>query len=260
MEAVLPGAREVGFTVLSMSLSLIAVFMPILLMGGIVGEFFRRIRDDVGLVDHDFARRLAHDDADDVPLSHGDEARPQGSRFLQRAEAAFRQTRKFYERALVWSLRNPGTIMLILLVTIGLNVYLYYIVPKGFLPNEDTGEMFGGIPADQSISFQSMEKKFTKFVHIVAKDPAVENVTGFTGPGGGGPRGGAANSGSIFIQLKPVNERDVSTDEVITGCAASSATSKARGCFSRVRRTFAPAAARATRNINTRCRPTRSTN
>ncbi|HSZ73893.1 MAG TPA: efflux RND transporter permease subunit, partial [Rhizomicrobium sp.] len=113
-----------------------------------------------------------------------------------------------------WALANPGTIMFILLITICLNVYLYIIVPKGFFPNEDTGHMFGGIRADQSISFQSMEGKFTQFVKIMHADPDVENVVGFTG-GGGGPGAGQTNSGNVFVSLKPLSERSATIDEVI---------------------------------------------
>jgi multidrug efflux pump len=214
-EAVLLGAREVGFTVVSMSLSLIAVFIPILLMGGIVGEFFFEfgmtlsfaiiISLVVSLTTTPMMCRF---------LITNREQRRQG-RVMAAAERAFDNARNFYDRTLVWALANPGFIMLILLVTIILNVYLYFIVPKGFFPSEDTGELFGTIQADQSISFQSMEKKFSQFVDTIAKDKAVQNVTGFTGAGGGGPRGGAVNTGSVFIQLVPENQRDVSTDQVI---------------------------------------------
>jgi multidrug efflux pump len=215
MEAVSLGAREVGFTVLSMSLSLIAVFIPILLMGGIVGEFFFEfgmtlsfaiiISLVVSLTTTPMMCRFLLSDR---------EERRQG-RILAAAERAFDNARSFYDRTLVWALDNPGFIMLILLVTIGLNVLLFIWVPKSFLPNEDTGEMFGTIQADQSISFQSMEKKFSQFVKTIAKDPAVQNVTGFTGAGGAGPRGGAVNAGSVFIQLVPENQRNVNTDQVI---------------------------------------------
>ncbi|MGD0141746.1 MAG: efflux RND transporter permease subunit [Rhizomicrobium sp.] len=215
MEAVLLGAREVGFTVLSMSLSLIAVFLPILLMGGLVGEFFFEfamtlsfaiiISLVVSLTTTPMMCRF---------LASNREQRPQG-RVMRAAERAFDAARNFYDRTLVWSLDNPGLIMIILAVTIVLNFYLYIIVPKGFFPSEDTGELFGSIQADQSISFQSMEKKFTQFVTTIAKDPAIQNVTGFTGVGGGGPRGGATNTGSVFVQLVPENQRDVTTDQVI---------------------------------------------
>ena len=215
MDAVLVGAREVGFTVISMSLSLIAVFIPILLMGGLVGEFFREFAVTlsaailvslvVSLTTTPMLCRY---------LSTYAERRKEG-RFLQAVERVFNASRNLYERALIWALRYPGTIMFMLLVTIGLNFYLFYIVPKGFFPNEDTGQLQGNITADQSISFQAMKKKFTQFMAIIAKDPAVQNVTGFSGSGGGGPRGGATNTGSVFVQLKPLGERDLSTDQAV---------------------------------------------
>jgi multidrug efflux pump len=216
-EAILVGAREVGFTVLSMSLSLIAVFLPILLMGGIVGKFF-----------FEFAMTLSISIMISLVVSltttpmlcrylprHDDAERRQGY-ILRLAERSFESMRSAYDRALTWTLRNPGTIMFVLFVTICLNFYLYAQVPTGFLPDEDTGEMFGRIVADQSISFQLMEKKFTQFVSTIARDPAVQNATGFTGGGSGnGPGGSAINSGSVFVQLKPENERNVTTDEAV---------------------------------------------
>jgi multidrug efflux pump len=216
-QAILQGAREVSFTVLSMSLSLIAVFLPILLMGGIVGEFF-----------YEFGATLSISILISLVISltttpmlcrylprHDVAERRQGW-FLNGAERVFDGARNVYDRSLSWSLRNPGTIVIVLAVTIILNVYLFVIVPKGFFPNEDTGEMFGSIRADQSISFQSMKKKFTQFVNTIQKDPAVQSAVGFTGGGGGGPGSSAVNSANVFVQLKPLNERSVSTDEVIS--------------------------------------------
>jgi multidrug efflux pump len=213
-EAVAIGAREVGFTVVSMSLSLIAVFVPILLMGGLVGEFFRQFAVTLGFsIMVSLVVSLTTTPMLCRYLSER-KAEQKESRFLTTLERVFERARESYDRALLWSLRYPGTIMLILLVTIGMNFYLFYEVPKDFLPNEDTGDLFGNITADQSISFQLMEKKFKQFVDIIKEDPAVDSVVGFTGGGGGGPRGGATNTGSVFVQLKPVNERDLSTDQV----------------------------------------------
>ncbi|MGD0192281.1 MAG: efflux RND transporter permease subunit [Rhizomicrobium sp.] len=215
-QAILQGAREVGFTVLSMSLSLIAVFLPILLMGGLVGEFF-----------YEFGATLSISILISLVISltttpmlcrylprHDVAERRQGW-FLNASERIFDAARDVYDRSLSWSLRHPLTIMFVLAVTIFLNGLLFYAVPKGFFPNEDTGEMFGTIRADQSISFQSMKKKFTDFADMIGKDPAVESVVGFTGGGGGGPGSSAVNSASVFVQLKPLSERDVSTDQVI---------------------------------------------
>jgi multidrug efflux pump len=213
-DAILIGAREVGFTVISMSLSLIAVFVPILLMGGLVGEFFRQFA--VTLAASIMVSLVISLTTTPMLCRYLTERKSdrKENAFLQRAERAFDASRDAYERALLWSLRYPGTIMLILFVTIGLNFYLFYVVPKDFLPSEDTGDLVGGITADQSISFQLMEKKFEQFMDIIGKDPAVQDVVGFTGGGGGGPRGGATNTGSVFVQLKPANVRGASTDQV----------------------------------------------
>jgi multidrug efflux pump len=215
-QAILQGAREVSFTVLSMSLSLIAVFLPILLMGGIVGEFF-----------YEFAATLSISILISLVISltttpmlcrylpRHDVAESRQGRFLQASERVFERARKFYGDTLSWSLANPGTIIFVLIVTIGLNFVLFAKVNKGFFPDDDTGEMFGSIRADQSISFQAMQKKFTQFVQTIAKDPAVQNVTGFAGGGGGGPGSSAVNQGSVFVQLKPLSQRNVTTEQVI---------------------------------------------
>jgi len=215
MEAVLTGSREVGFTVISMSLSLIAVFIPILLGGGIPGEIFRQ-----------FALTLSMSIMVSLVVSltttpmlcrYLSQRRSGGreSRLMQWSERLFEQSRNVYERALLWSLRYSGTVLLVLFVTILLNIYLLIVVPKDFLPSEDTGDINGNIVADQAISFQLMEKKFVQFMSIVKSDPAVDTVVGSVGGGGGGPRGGATNTASIFVQLKPANERDLTTDQVI---------------------------------------------
>ncbi len=216
LEATLLGTREVAFTVLSMSVSLVAVFLPILLMGGIVGRYF-----------NEFAAVLAIAIVISLIVSltttpmlcaildlHRPDRR-QGP-LLRLSERAFNGAHRFYERSLTVALRNPGKIMLVLLVTIFLNFLLYYVVPKGFFPSEDTGQIFGGIRAGPTISFQLMRQKFEAFMKIVSEDPAVATVTGSTGSGGGGPRGGATNTGNVFIQLKPLAERGgMSTDDVI---------------------------------------------
>ena len=215
-QAILQGAHEVSFTVLSMSLSLIAVFLPILLMGGIVGKFF-----------YEFAATLSISILISLVISltttpmlcrylprHDTAERRQG-RFLNAAEKVFDKTQSVYDRSLTWTLRHPLLIVLVLGLTVLLNVYLFVIIPKGFFPSEDTGAMFGSIRADQSISFQAMQKKFTRFVDTIKKDPAVDSVVGFAGGGGGGPGSSAVNSGNVFVQLKPLSERNVSTDQVI---------------------------------------------
>jgi multidrug efflux pump len=215
LQAAIVGAREVSFTVLSMSLSLIAVFIPILLLGGLVGRLF-----------HEFAVTLSA--AILVSLVVSLTTTPMMCAFLatmpdekhenwlmRGARETFDGAYRLYDRSLSWALANPLTIMAILVLTIGLNFYLYYAVPKGLFPQQDTGSMFGGIRADQSISFQSMAGKFTQFMKIIHDDPNVDTVAGYTGGGGSGPGGGSTNSGFVFIQLKPIGVRALTTDQVI---------------------------------------------
>ena len=207
LQAALLGAREVGFTVTSISLSLIAVFLPILLMGGIVGRLFR-----------EFAVTLSM--AILVSLAISLTTTPMMCAILLRREAPsakparrtfFDRMQSFYERTLRWALRHGPLVMLILLLTVVLNVWLYVIVPKGFFPQQDTGRMMGFIQADQSISFQGMQKKLTSLMDIVRADPAVDTVVGFTGQGGGGGAG-QTNTGQVFVALKSLRERpDIDT-------------------------------------------------
>ncbi len=194
-KAALLGAREVGFTVVSISISLIAVFLPILLMGGIIGRLFR-----------EFAVTLSV--AIVVSLVISLTTTPMMCALLLRPAA--RQTPKkrplfdraitLYGRTLAWSLRHSLLVIFVLLVTVGLNVALYIVVPKGFFPMQDTGRMAGGLQADQSISFQAMEQKLKQLSDIVQRDPAVDTVVGFTGANGGAR---ATNAGSVYVSLKP---------------------------------------------------------
>ncbi|RKP52157.1 efflux RND transporter permease subunit [Trinickia fusca] len=209
MRAAYLGAREVGFTVLSISVSLVAVFLPILLMGGIVGRLFREFALTLSLaiavslavsltVTPMMCSRLlreAHDKQEEGPLAH----------WLERA---FTRLQNGYARTLDTALSHPRLVVAILLATIGLNGYLYVVVPKGFFPQQDTGRLIGGIQADQSTSFQSMKVKFAEMMRIVQANPAVRSVTGFTG-------GRQTNSGFMFIELKPKSERKASADRVI---------------------------------------------
>ncbi len=215
MEAALLGAQEVGFTVLSMSISLIAVFLPILLMGGIIGRLF-----------HEFALTLSLAIVFSLLLSLTTTPmmcsrlrlrQPEGQRpgrLMMMSERVFERALRFYDWTLSWSLANPATIMVILALTVGLNVYLFTIIPKGFFPQQDTGNLAGNIRGDQAISFQLMEQKFRQFEEAIRKDPAVQSVVGFSGGGGGGGPGGQTNSGSVFISLKPLSQRQ-SADRVI---------------------------------------------
>jgi len=212
-EAAMRGAREVGFTVLSMSVSLVAVFIPILLMGGIVGRLFREfsltlsvavlISLLVSLTTTPMlcSRFLVHHD----PAKRG--------RLFRASEHVFAAMLGGYERTLQVALRNGPFVMALLAATVVFNVYLLLVIPKGFFPQQDTGRLTGGIQADQSISFQSMERKLQQFMRLVKQDPDVDTVASFTG---GGSQGGAqTNSGNFFIALKPKSERKASADEVI---------------------------------------------
>ncbi len=207
-EAALQGAREVGFTVLSMSLSLIAVFIPILLMGGIIGRYFREfavVLSTAILVSLVLSLTT-------TPMMCSRFLRPEREtrhgRLYALSERGFAAVRDGYGKSLAWVLDHGVLTMLVLFATVCLNVYLYVIVPKGFFPQQDTGRLIGFIQADQSISFQAMQKKLADFIEIVRADPAVENVVGFTG-------GQQRNTGSMFVGLKPLSERKVSVDQVI---------------------------------------------
>jgi len=208
MEAALQGAGEVAFTVLSMSLSLIAVFVPILLMGGIVGRLFREfamtlsvaIMISLGVSLTTTPMMCAY-----LLRNARDKA---GGKLYRASERTFDAILNLYERTLRRALQWPALVMLSLLATLCFGIYLFMIVPKGLFPNQDIGLMFGSIQADQSISFQLMQQKLTQFVDILRQDPAVENVNGFTG-------GGQTNGGFIFVVLKPMSERHVSMQQVM---------------------------------------------
>ena len=209
MEAALQGAKEIGFTVLSISLSLVAVFIPILLMGGIVGRLFREFAVTlsaailVSLVisltttPMMCALLLQHD----RPENHG--------RLYRASDKFFSWMLRTYESSLGWVLRHRALALAVLLVTIGVNIYLFVIVPKGFFPQQDNGTITGGVQGAQDISFQSMAKLSEQFVDRIKSDPAVANVMGYTGGNG------AVNGGFIYIGLKPLNERKISASQVI---------------------------------------------
>jgi multidrug efflux pump len=211
MQAALDGAREVGFTVLAMSAALIAVFIPILLMGGLVGRVLR-----------EFATTLAVTVAlsliislTTTPMLCGRILRPPAhlGRFLRGVERVFNAVRDFYGRTLADALRHPRAVMGVLLAVVVLNFYLFALVPKGFFPQQSSGALVGFVRADESISFQAMQGKMLQFVRILGQDPAVAHVVAFTG--GSGPGGGATNSGFLFSELKPLSQRKLSDDAVI---------------------------------------------
>ena len=208
LEASLKGASEVGFTVLSMSISLIAVFIPILLMGGIIGRLFREFAMVISIsIMISLAISLATTPMMCAVLLRSDTG--EGHGWLYRmSESFFDAMLNAYRRTLTIALRHPALMMLVLAAVLGLNFYLYGVIPKGFFPQQDTGRLTGSIQADQSISFQLMQKKLTQFISIIKNDPAVETAVGFTG-------NGQTNSGFVFVSLKPLGERKISADQVI---------------------------------------------
>jgi multidrug efflux pump len=208
LEAALKGANEVGFTVLSMSISLIAVFIPILLMSGIIGRLFREFAMVISIsIIISLAISLATTPMMCAVLLRRETGEGHG-RAYRITERVFEAMLSYYRRTLTSALEHPFSIVLIFFAAIGLNIYLYFVIPKGFFPQQDTGRIIGVIQADQSISFQLMQQKLTQFVSIIKKDPAVETVVGFTG-------GGQTNSGFMFLSLLPRSERNVSSDAVI---------------------------------------------
>jgi multidrug efflux pump len=200
------GAGEVGFTVVAMTLSLVAVFIPLLLMGGYVGMFFREFA--VTLSAAMLVSLLVSLTATPMMCARLLEpaaARAKG-RFGLWSERAFAGLRRGYERTLLWALDRAPLVVMTLLGIVVLNVFLYVVVPKGFFPQQDTGQLTGRIQADQSISFAAMRQKLDDFVAVIRADPAVENVVGFTGGG---------NTGSLYVRLKPRAERKESADKVV---------------------------------------------
>ena len=215
-EATMKGASEIGFTVLSMSASLVAVFIPILLMGGIVGRLFR-----------EFAVVLSV--AIGVSLLISLTTTPMMcARFLRRetgrhnrlyrfSESAFNRLLRTYDISLRWVLRHQFLILLLTFGTVCLNIYLFVQTPKGFFPQQDTGRISGLIQGDQGLSFAAMSQKMRTFTDIVLQDPAVDTVTSFTGGGSGG------STARMFAQLKPLGERKISADQVIARIRAKTA-------------------------------------
>ena len=207
-EAALLGAREVAFTVVSMSVSLVAVFIPILFMGGIVGRLFREFAVTLSVaIGISLVVSLST-----TPMMCSLLLRPPSGkkpgRIARWSEAAFDKLHKGYEKSLGWALRVPLLMLLVFFVTLALSAYLYIDIPKGFFPQQDTGRLIGFVRADQSISFQAMKEKVNNLAAIVIADPAVESVTAFTG-------GGQRNSAQMFIALKPLKQRNEPLDAIL---------------------------------------------
>ncbi len=208
-DAALRGAREIGFTVLSISLSLVAVFIPLLAMGGVVGRLFREFSVVLAVaILVSMAVSLTTTPMMAAVLLRQRVVQRKPNRLARLAQRIVRGMTHGYRRSLVWTLRHQPLAMLSLLGVIVLNVYLYTIIPKSFFPQQDTGVIVGGVQADQGSSFQMMQQRVDKFMQIVATDPAVTNISGSTG-------GGQRNSANFYITLKPLAERKVSADAVV---------------------------------------------
>jgi multidrug efflux pump len=210
-DATLRGAREIGFTVVSMSASLVAVFIPILLMGGIVGRLFREFAMTLSIaIAMSLVISLTTTPMMCAQLLRSEHDRPHG--WLYRlSERGFNALLHGYDVSLSWVLRHARLTLVVTGLTVALNIYLYVIVPKGFFPESDTGRMMGAIQADQDVSFQSLHDKLTDFVGTVMADPAVDAVVGMTG----GQQGSAENTGRMFLSLKPMADRHISMFDVM---------------------------------------------
>jgi len=207
--AALEGVREIGFTVVSISLSLVAVFVPILFMGGIVGRLFREFA--VTLTASILVSMVVSLTLTPMLCAHllkpGTRAAAPGP-WARWSGRLLRRLKRGYRASLAWSLRHSALMLILLAMTIALNVHLYATIAKGFFPSQDTGRIMGNVQADQSISFLAMRQKMLNLMAIVQRDPAVDTVVGFTG-------GGQSNSGFMFITLKPLRERQLSADKVV---------------------------------------------
>ena len=200
-QAALRGAREVGFTVMSISISLVAVFIPLLFMGGIVGRLFREfaITMTVAVMISLVISLTTTPMIASLILAEHHDRRP--GRFARAAERGFDRLQARYTRSLDWALANRGAMLLVLAGAVALNLFLLVTINKGFFPEQDTGSLQGGLRADQSISFQDMQAKLTTIVGIIKRDPAIETVVAFTG-------GARAGGGFMFVTMKPRGERD----------------------------------------------------
>jgi multidrug efflux pump len=209
LQAALLGAREVGFTVLSISLSLVAVFTPILLLGGILGRLFREFTLTLSLaIMISLGISLTT-----TPMMCALFLRNRPAEQAPRRRSFFDRMLHGYERTLRWALDHRRFVLVIFFAAIALNALLIYLVPKGYFPQEDTGRLVGSLQADQSVSFKLMTQKLRQMMAIVQADPAVDHVVGYTGVGSGGGFG-SINTGSVFVSLKPLGQRP-SIDQVI---------------------------------------------
>ena len=208
LEAALQGSREIGFTVLSMSTSLVAVFIPILLMAGSVGRLFREFAVTLTVaILVSLVVSLTTTPMMCARFLRSETGRRHG-RSYRIAEGAFAALLRAYDRALGAVLRHQPAVLGVTLGTVGLSVYLFVIVPKGFFPQQDTGRLIGSLQAAQDVSFTALKEKLQTYVATIRQDPAVDNVIAFGG-------GGARNTARMFVQLKPLGERKLSADRVM---------------------------------------------
>jgi multidrug efflux pump len=211
MSAALLGAKEIGFTVLSISVSLVAVFIPILLMNGIVGRLFREFAVTLSVaIAVSLVVSLTTTPMMCAILLKSKEDQKHGAIYAF-SERIFSAILAVYEYTLSWVLRHQPFTMIVTLSTIGFTVYLYVIIPKGFFPQQDTGRLTGSLMADQDISFQSMSRLLRQFAQIAGEDPGVASLIAFAG----GSNSGASNSGRMFITLKPLEERKINADAIV---------------------------------------------
>ena len=209
VQAAYRGAREIGFTVVSMSTSLVAVFIPILLMGGIVGRLFREFAVTLSAaIGVSLIVSLTTTPMMCAKFLRPIEAEGHG-RFYRGGEKVFNAVLNSYARVLRVVLRHQFAVLVVTIATAALSVYLYVIVPKGFFPQQDTGRIVGAMQAEQDISFPAIRDKMYNYVRIIMADPATNTANAFVGGGG------TANTGRMFITLKPLNERKVSVDQII---------------------------------------------
>jgi multidrug efflux pump len=207
--AALKGAQEIGFTVFSISVSLIAVFIPILMMGGIVGRLFREFAVTLSTaIAVSMVISLTTTPAMCAHLLKAHDTEKHG-RLYNWSERFFSGMLSFYRRSLTWVLDNPGLTLVVLIVLVGLNVLLIVRIPKGFFPQQDTGAIVGGLQGPQDASFAVMNNSVQKLVAVVKADPGVQNIIGFTGGNG------ATNTGFLYAALKPLKERKTSASDII---------------------------------------------
>jgi multidrug efflux pump len=206
MEAALKGAQEVGSTVFTISISLIAVFIPLLLMGGIVGRLFREFAVTLSVAIS--VSMVVSLTATPMMCAHLLKEKQTHGWMYRTSERVFDWLVNLYGRTLLVALRYRAITLVVLLATIGLNAYMFIRIPKGFFPQQDNGRIQGSITADQDTSFQAMDKIMLPMINIVAADPAVDTVNGFTG-------GSTYNTARLFISLKPLEERKISADLII---------------------------------------------